>query len=313
MSASVVPIRPIPEDRDPLIDHHVLALHGRLITADEVKLIPPAPAVVAGVLLQSSLALLWGPPGCGKSFVALDMAACIASGRAWHGRRVDFAPVLYIAAEGIGGLGPRVDAWQTANDTDQLPELTFLRGAVSMTDAMWRAALVEVVAKVSPTLIVVDTMARSIPGADENMAKDMGMVVAATDELRQVCDSAVLLVHHARKDGAALRGSTALLGAAETSIECSSEGQMVTLRCEKEKDTEPFSAIRLWREPVGQSCALVDPPLGGSGSVTDGQLAILMALADIDMGEGVSVDRHGIPWRCRQVIPSPGLRFMSTR
>ena len=41
-------------------------------------------------------AILYGPPGAGKSFVALDFALSVASGRAWHGHEVRQGPVLYV-------------------------------------------------------------------------------------------------------------------------------------------------------------------------------------------------------------------------
>ena len=43
--------------------------------------------LVKNVLPSHGLNLLYGPPGCGKSFIALDIAMCLASGRAWLGPR----------------------------------------------------------------------------------------------------------------------------------------------------------------------------------------------------------------------------------
>lgn len=57
-----------------------------------------------------SLALLFGESTAGKSFQALDWAACIATGKYWNGCAVQHGPVFYIAGEGKGGIGRRLAA-----------------------------------------------------------------------------------------------------------------------------------------------------------------------------------------------------------
>ena len=61
---------------------------------------PPA-WLVRGLLTKSSLAGLYGPGGSYKSFIALDMAAAIATGvETWGGRAVAHGPVVFISGEG---------------------------------------------------------------------------------------------------------------------------------------------------------------------------------------------------------------------
>ena len=46
----------------------------------------PAPSwLVDDVLPDNSLATMYGQPSGGKTFAALDMALCVATGRSWHG------------------------------------------------------------------------------------------------------------------------------------------------------------------------------------------------------------------------------------
>lgn len=68
-----------------------------LMTATDLAALPPVRWRVRGVLPQEGIAAIYGPPGSGKSFLALDMLAAIAAGRWWFGYRVQAAPVLYIA------------------------------------------------------------------------------------------------------------------------------------------------------------------------------------------------------------------------
>lgn len=65
-------------------------------------------------------------------------------------------------------------------------------------------------------MIVIDTLARSMAGGDENSAQDMGRAIAVADQLRDQFDAATLLVHHSGKNvSKGSRGSSALLGAGD--------------------------------------------------------------------------------------------------
>ena len=47
--------------------------------------------------------LIFGPPGCGKAFLALDLAMATLTGRDWGGRKTTTDParsVLWLAGEG---------------------------------------------------------------------------------------------------------------------------------------------------------------------------------------------------------------------
>ncbi len=88
-----------------------------------------------------------------------------------------------------------------------------------------------------PVLIVVDTVSRALPGADENLQKDMTRFVAACDAVRDAHSCAVIGVHHAGKSGD-MRGSTVLRGAGDFVFHLSrKKGTTIgTLECEKMKD-----------------------------------------------------------------------------
>ena len=49
-------------------------------------------------------------------------------------------------------------------------------------------------------LVAVDTLAHEMPGADENSAKEMGVVIANLIKIKQQLDATVLVVHHTDKD-----------------------------------------------------------------------------------------------------------------
>jgi hypothetical protein len=65
-------------------------------------------------------------------------------------------------------------------------------------------------------LVVIDTASRVLPGADENLQKDMTLFVKACDHIRETFHCAVLAVHHLSRNGnGTMRGSTVFDGAAD--------------------------------------------------------------------------------------------------
>jgi hypothetical protein len=219
---------------------------ARLVAFDDMATRPPPEWLVDDFLVAGSSAVLYSPPGAGKSFVALDVAACVATGTWWHGRAVTKGPVLYVAAEGTGGLPVRVKAWKTHNRMPWVEDFDFLPGAVNLLDPSQAGTLAELTLQKGYRLVVVDTMARVTAGGDENSGKDMGLLVAAVAKL-QAAGAAVLVVHHPGKDtGKGMRGHSSLQGALDTEIEAKPTGERtLSLVCRKQKEAMEFLPIRL--------------------------------------------------------------------
>lgn len=168
-----------------------------------------------------ALGFIVGAPGSFKSFFALSMALCVASGTPFYGSRVRQGTVFYIAAEGHNGLANRVDAWARKNGIDRSKVKVFTsdRGARFLDKAHAAdvtAAIHELVAiHGPPSLIVVDTLARNLGPGDENATADMNAFIAAMDDLRGNWPGCtIIVVHHtgwdAKRRG---RGSSAAFGA----------------------------------------------------------------------------------------------------
>src|SRR5206468_2407637 len=84
----------------------------QLYRFDELVNRPPAPWQIRGVLREQSVSLLYGRRGCYKSFVALDLAACLATGIPWQTHEIKAQGlVIYVAGEGGGGMVQRARAW----------------------------------------------------------------------------------------------------------------------------------------------------------------------------------------------------------
>lgn len=201
--------------------------------------------LVQGIIPAASFGLLFGDPGAGKSFLALSLSCAVASGLEWQGRAVRAGSVVYLAGEGHGGIGRRMAAWAQHNGMS----LQSLPVWISQyaTDFLNAEDMEETVAdlKAAPEpirLMVVDTLARSTPGMNEDRASEMGAFVAACDRLRvEFPDATVLVLHHSpHSDKSRAKGSVALKGAVdfEFGLVTTAEDGVVKLTCTKMKDGE---------------------------------------------------------------------------
>lgn len=234
------------------------------LSLDDVESLPPPRWLVPGVLTEGSLAAIYGAPESGKSFLAVDMSMAIAGGIDWHGRQVERGGVLYIAAEGAPGLGKRFRAWKVDRCAQGRGfDLHLMRDDLNLAaekDSGVHAFVQAVTDELGPLrLIVIDTLNQTAAGADENSAKDMGRYIASMKLLRNVTGAAVVVVHHSGKDlGKGMRGSSALLGAMDTTVEVerASDGRSIKVAVKKQKDAEREPPMRFNMEKVGDSLVL---------------------------------------------------------
>jgi hypothetical protein len=211
-----------------------------LLTRSALRNLPKPEPLIDNVLDQGTVALLYGRWGTYKSFIALDWAASVATGRAWQGRPTEQRRVLYIAAEGAFGLSSRVDAWEQGwRTTVHDGSLDILPRPVNLTNAAEVRNLAALIDWNGYGFIVFDTLARCMVGADENSAKDCGIVVDALIGLREHTPDSrgvTLGVHHSGKDGKTFRGSSVFEAGADTVYSTTLDGIAVILDREKRKD-----------------------------------------------------------------------------
>jgi len=275
----------------PVGELHGARLAARLLTRSQLAALPPPEPLIDGVCNRDTLVAVYGKPGGGKSFLALDFGLSVATGTPWLGRRVLRGRVLYVAAEGLAGLPRRVAAWERARGVGLTDDaaMVWLPNAVNLLQRDWVDGLELLVGALEPVLIVIDTLARSMAGGDENGGRDMGAVIEAADRLRQATGATVLLVHHTPKDGGTLRGHSSLEGAVDTAIEVRSEDRAVTVTSAKQKDMEDFDDVKLVLHQVGDSCAfgLLDH-CHGSDELTAIERQLLDGMAAIVGSDGLA-------------------------
>lgn len=127
-------------NRGPVAVHHDEVDDDQLgrftiIHGDDIETLPEPEWLIEGVLVRGSSAWLYGPSGTGKTFIVLDILGCIAAGLDWHGLAVHQGNVVFIAAEGVGDLGLRVEAFRVSHNLDALPGVFYVVEPVNlMTD-----------------------------------------------------------------------------------------------------------------------------------------------------------------------------------
>lgn len=203
--------------------------------------------LIADLIETDGLGLIFGDPGCGKSFLAADLALCVASGADFHGREVMQGPVLFIAGEGHNGLARRFAAWSKERGVPLkgLPMFKseraaqFLDGASAQAVAEAADALAE--AHGHPRLIIVDTLARNFGAGDENDTMAMSSFVCAMDALKaRYPGCGVMIVHHSgHADKGRARGAMALKGALDFEFRVEKDGSRMQVVNTKMKDAEP--------------------------------------------------------------------------
>lgn len=188
----------------------------------------PVEWLIHGILPRKAFTALYGPPGSFKSFIALDMAEAIATGRPWMGNEVEQqGAVLYICGEGFGGMGARIKACQIHHSTPKGAPIYVIRHQLNLRSSAedFNALMMAVVQLVETTgiefqLLIIDTLARAFGGGNENDSDAMGSFITSMGKIQEFLACALMVLHHSGKDLAkGLRGHSSLLGAVDTQLE----------------------------------------------------------------------------------------------
>lgn len=207
-------------------------------------------ALIKGLLMAGAAIVVFGFPGCGKSFLVLDWLLHIAASLPWFGRRVEKGAVLYIAAEGQGGVRKRVDAWRREHGLEghdipfaMIPtsvdlfdpaagDIEKLRTVLAFYKQLWGRL----------DMVGIDTLSATMGAGDEN-GPDMGVYVGNVKRLCEPVAAGWLIVTHVPLNGDAKRprGHGSLWGTSDTAFHISGDRDAPARRvhCIKQKDDDP--------------------------------------------------------------------------
>jgi hypothetical protein len=213
--------------------------------------------LVKGIIPRVGLVVAWGPPKCGKSFWAFDLAMHVALGRAYRGRRVHQGAVVYAALEGGDGFRARAEAFRLRHLPAGPGPIDFYLMTARINLAADYAELIRDIRaqldRLNPVLVVLDTLNRSLAGSESD-DKDMAAYIRAADAIRETFGCAVLIVHHCGVEGTRPRGHTSLTGAVDAQLAVKRDGAdnvLVTVEWMKDGPEGDIIASRLEAVEVG--------------------------------------------------------------
>lgn len=246
VTPSLARVTPLLAQVDP-VTGEVNRLTYKWINADDVKAVLEIQDFVENTLRDHEMSVVYGKPGCGKTFFMVDLAMHVALGRKWNGLEVEQGAVVYVSMEGAHGMKNRVHAFRSHHGVEGKIPLYIIPQAFSMFDQQiglqgFLNTLEDIkTAHGGIRLIVIDTLARAMAGGDENSTKDMSLFVSSCDIVRAASGAHMSIVHHSGKDELkGGRGSSALLGGIDTEIELSrdEDSNIVTVTTTKQKEME---------------------------------------------------------------------------
>ena len=211
-----------------------------LYSASDFPNLLPMDWLINNVLPTSGLACIYGPSGVGKSFFCLGIAVAVAGADNWFGHKTQLSRVVYIALEGQSGFRRRVKAKEIQQGKPLSNLVKFVFDSFDMTELDNALQLGKLIRdEGGADLIVIDTLNRASPGADENSSSAMGDIIQSAEALRILTGAMVLFVHHPGKDATrGLRGHSSLFAAMDTVIEVVQDGQNIRWKLAKSKDSD---------------------------------------------------------------------------
>lgn len=167
--------------------------------------------LVKKLLPMHGVAFIVGQTKAGKSFVALDASLRIASGfDVVLGRRTRQAGVVYVAAEDPNGCRERIVGWRLDMNWSGATLFELIGQTPDLRKPDDMAALLATISEAKQRfeqsgshlgVVVIDTLSRAIPGADENSSADMSAAYEALEQLSRDTGALVLVVAHFGKGG----------------------------------------------------------------------------------------------------------------
>lgn len=169
----------------------------KLLTVADILQLQPPPPFVGDWLDLGMLATMPGKYGSLKSFAAMSMCLSVATGQPWLGQTIHTTgPAIYCSLEGSYTLRPRVAGWLEHTDRDTADGFWVLDQRINLLDPASVDTFLTVLDQVQPLLVVIDTLSKATPGAEENSKPDVSRAYTALDEMRRTTGGSILTVHH---------------------------------------------------------------------------------------------------------------------
>jgi KaiC/GvpD/RAD55 family RecA-like ATPase len=221
----------------------------KLSSIENIYSIPDVNYLIAKTLEVSSVSLLYGMSGTGKTFTALHLALSIAHGQYWYGRKTKCGPVWFVNTEGGRSLKKRIQAWYIEHDALELTDnFKIIPWSLDLREYLQELTDTLDSAKEKPVLIVLDNFSMCVAGIDQNKQDEVTPILRSLHAIAEEYGSHVMLVHHTNKEGD-FNGTMAFRNHVDAMIELrktekNDKNSPILFTSQKARDDEPFSDIR---------------------------------------------------------------------
>jgi predicted transcriptional regulator len=256
----------------PLVDLY----ESQTYKAERVFDLPRPRYVVPKLLLENSIATIYGQKGNGKTHYSLALALAIARGDEWNGHKLKPRPVFYLVGEGSSSVVERLEAWRLFTG-ENLPE-NFETGHLQPAPQLLVLEQLDGFIKLlqrrewSSGVVFLDTFQTATVGLDEISGREMGEAIEALKVIARETNSTVIIIHHAGKNlERGQRGHSSLGASVETEIEVSTDSNSGSI---KAKVVKMRTAPDGW--DTSYKLELISlPPLANNETEADGDESLL--------------------------------------
>lgn len=227
----------------------------------------PSPRwLVQDLIQESTICMLAGPGGLGKSFLALAIARAMASGGPFFGKQTQQGRTLYVVAEGAAAFGDRVKAWNEAHPMLRVPgdAIAYVEQGVNLKDAQSVKTLANMVKDGDYSLVILDTLSQLGYLDNENNNAEVALTFRAIKSIRDAREgTTVLVLDHTPVGGGKVRGATSKRDNSDTVIMAIPTGDTFSLSTMnedggKQKDGRAIEWHGFGLQTVGNSAIVVN-------------------------------------------------------
>ncbi|MER9494165.1 bifunctional DNA primase/polymerase [Mesorhizobium sp. M0320] len=267
----------------------------RILTYAEMLRMPAPEWLVEGVIQKRSAALMFGRSNSFKSFLAVDLALSVDTGRDWHGRSVQKGRSLLVATEGANGVGRlRVPGWYDHYQVDPDSRgALLLPNEISLdvkSDVEW--LLKEIAAHGPIDLLVLDIFGGTMSGTEVEDTTARAWVRAIQHIMTQTGAATLTVAHTGWQDDSRARMHTHFWGSFDSRlrVEGDKDARTSCLAVERHKDADSTGS---WGFSLAPSCGTLVPILDatvGPDKTAKWSRANRVAMQALD----VAIERDGV-------------------
>jgi RecA-family ATPase len=205
----------------------------------------------------------FGPPGCGKSALLLDMAFHIATRQfywQWHEHNVylddptdEPRGTIYFALERANLTRNRIGAYKQRDNPIPLP-IAVVSDTINLLDPDCAKQIVDTVLKFEERtrtrvgLIIIDTFSKAISGGDEDKAQTQNLAAKTLKEVHDFLEVHIATIGHTGKnEKAGERGSNARLGHVDLAVQITVDKNDVRTATVVKANDQPVGKIALFQ------------------------------------------------------------------